>query len=168
MIYEKDYNDQKKSAEALIAARTKATWLVDDAKARYIKEKTKVRSKKTALEKDAAIHAKRFDCLADFESKEDIHEYYGMGCITESRCDYLMDLWDEREAIKEASVDGVYADHVTACLDAARLAVQGMFEDDISEFDVLKREYAKQKKEQEEAERQMHREYMDWKYGRNT
>ena len=168
MIYEKDYNEQKKTTDALVAARNKAAWLVEDAKARYVKEKTRAKSKKAALEKDAAIHAKRFDCLADFETKEDIHEYYGLGCITEARCDKLMDLWDEREAIKATSVDGVYSDNVTACLDAAKLAVMGMFEDEISDFDVLKREYTKQKKEQEEAERQMHREYMDWKYGRTT
>ena len=48
------------------------------------KRQLKVRSKTDAL-------------LADFQSKGEILDAYGFGCITEKQKDRLMDLWDKRE-----------------------------------------------------------------------
>ena len=37
------------------------------------------------------------ELLADYQSKDEILDAYGFGCITERQKDKLMDLWDQRE-----------------------------------------------------------------------
>lgn len=41
--------------------------------------------------------AKSNDKLADYNSRDEIRDAYGYGCITEKQMEKLMDMWDERE-----------------------------------------------------------------------
>ena len=164
-IEAQDFARMKKSATEKIKARNRAEALIKDATARYIKEKTRARSKKLALEKDAAINAPRFAKLAEYDRRDDIREAYGVGYITESQADKLEDLWDEREKLKSTSTDGYYADLVTECLTQARNFVAGMFEDEIAEYEQTKHAYDKQCAEDQKQRDEMHEDYKTWKNG---
>lgn len=161
----KEYEETKKEAHKKIKARNNAVAAITDAKARYIKKKTGARSKKAATEKDALAKAKKYDCLGLYERREDIREYYGYGGITESECDRLEALWDEREEILKKTEDGIYRDTVTDLLDAAISYTYGAFEDEIAQFDGLEHDWQKQVKEAEEWHRQEHEKYKAWKNG---
>lgn len=155
----------EKSANEKLKARNRAESIVKDAIARYVKEKTRARSKKAALEKDAAINAPRFNKLAEYDRFDDIREAYGMGYITESQADRLEDLWNEREKLKEMSIDGVYSDLVTDCLVQAKQFVAGLFEDEIGEFELIKIAWEKEIEENQKKLDQMHEDYKAWKNG---
>ena len=86
-IEAQDFARMEKSATEKIKARNRAEALIKDATARYIKEKTRARSKKLAMEKDAAINAPRFAKLAEYDRRDDIREAYGMGYITEKQAE---------------------------------------------------------------------------------
>ena len=165
MLLREEFEKIEKEAIGKQKARNNAASAIRDAKARYVKTKTRARSKKAALEKDAALHSKRFDCLNLFDKREDIQEYFGFGDITESERDRLEDLWDEREHIREMSVDGVYSDLVTQCLDLAEKYVSGLFEDEIEEYEEQKHIWEKEQKKADELHHQMHEEYKAWKNG---
>ena len=160
-----DFGEIEKSAKEKMMARNKAASAIEDALARYIKTKTRAKSRKAALEKDAAINSQRFAKLSTYEHREDIQEDYGWGFITESERDKLEELWDERENIKASSVDGVYSDLATQCLEKARHYVLGLFEDEISDYDDTKRAWDKQLAQFEEEKRQRQEEYKKWKNG---
>ena len=164
-IEAQDFARMEKSATEKIKARNRAEALIKDATARYIKEKTRARSKKLAMEKDAAINAPRFAKLAEYDRRDDIREAYGMGYITEKQADKLEDLWDEREQLKSMSTDGVWADLVTDCLTQARLFVAELFEDEIADYEQAKREYDKEQAKAQELHDQMHEDYKAWKNG---
>ena len=164
-IEAQDFARMEKSATEKIKARNRAEALIKDATARYIKEKTRARSKKLAMEKDAAINAPRFAKLAEYDRRDDIREAYGMGYITESQADKLEDLWDEREQLKSMSTDGVWADLVTDCLTQARLFVAELFEDEIAEYEQAKHAYDKQCAEDQKERDEMHEDYKAWKNG---
>ena len=160
-----EFTKIEKSAKEKIQAKNRAEACINDALARYIKDKTRARSRKAALEKDAAIRSPRFKKLDEYDRFDDIHEAYGMGYITESQADKLEDLWEEREKLKEMSTDGVYSDLVTECLVQARQFVAGMFEDEIGDFVITKIKWEKELKESEELHAQMHEDYKAWKNG---
>ena len=155
----------EKSANEKIKARNRAEAEIKDALARYIKGKTRARSKKLAMERDAAVNSPRFAKLADYDRRDDIREAYGIGMLTESQADKLEDLWDERERLKSMSVDGVYADLVTECLVQATLFVAELFEDEIADYEQAKREYDKEQAKTQELHDQMHEDYKAWKNG---
>ncbi len=134
----------EKEAQKKQKAINRASHLIEDAKARYIKEKTRVRSKKLALEKDAAINAKRFDVLSEYDSYEDIQEAYGCDCISSSERDRLEDLWEEREEIRNKSEDGIYKDLVTEALHEAWIYIQDLWGDEIDQAKVLRKEFEKE------------------------
>ena len=161
----KDFGEIEKSAKEKMMARNKAASAIEDALARYIKTKTRAKSRKAALEKDAAINSQRFAKLSTYEHREDIQEDYGWGFITESERDKLEELWDERESIKTASVDGVYSDLTTQCLEKARRFVLGLFEEEVSDYDDTKRAWDKKLEELEAEKRQRQEEYKKWKNG---
>jgi hypothetical protein len=161
----KDFGEIEKSAKEKMMARNRAASAIEDALARYIKTKTRAKSRKAALEKDAAINSQRFAKLSTYERREDIQEAFGWGIVTESERDRLEDLWDERESIKTASIDGVYSDLTTQCLEKARHYVLGLFEDEISDYDDTKRAWDKQLAQFEEEKRQRQEEYKKWKNG---
>ena len=104
-MLEKEFAEIEKSAQEKMKARNRAESLIRDALARYVKEKTRARSKKAAMEKDAALHSPRYAKLAEYDNRDDIREAYGMGIITESQADKLEDLWDEREMLKGMSIN---------------------------------------------------------------
>ena len=79
-----------------------------DALARYRKDKTRSRSKKKGEDPFAE--------LADYSSREDIHDSYGWGAISERECDRLMSLWDLREESKNKAV---LEDRVTEIIQTA-------------------------------------------------
>lgn len=166
IIFADEYESAKKETEKLIKARNRAAACIEDAKARYIKEKTRARSKKAALERDAVLQSKRFDALADYERREDIVEMYGWGSITQSQCDKLEALWDERETLKNATTNGgVYSDLVTEILDDAYLCALKAHEDKIEEFEAMEATHKKQKQELDEELRKRDEQYLALKYG---
>lgn len=128
-VGQKDIEEAQKIAKEKIKARNRALSLIDDAKARYIKEKTRARSKKAAMEKDALLSDPKFEVLDGYNRREDINEDYGYDAITEAERDRLEDLWDLREKIRAKNVDGYYKDDVTEALHEAYLAIADIYED---------------------------------------
>ena len=110
----KEYEAEKKKREQLLKARNKALALITDVQARYVKEKTRARSKKAAMEKEAVLNSPRYQCLNIYDRKEDIQNDYGYDAITASERDRLEELWDEREEVRsKKDDDGYYKDDVT-------------------------------------------------------
>lgn len=140
----KDVEDAARKTKQIIKARNKACALIEDARARYVKEKTRARSKKAALEKDALLNSPHFAPLKEYERREDILEAYGCACITSSELDRLEELWDEREAIREKTVDGFYVDDVTNALTEAYAFASALWEDEIDECKIVKNEFGRQ------------------------
>lgn len=97
------------------AAIGKARAAIHDAKARYIKQRLRTRSKKQAEEDP-------FEELKDYETRQQIHDAYGWGIITEARMDRLFELWDAREESKRKG-GTAFEDYVTRMLDTAWAAV---------------------------------------------
>ena len=151
LILLKDVEEAEKIAKEKQKAINIAGARINDAKARYIKEKTRARSKKAAMEKDAVLNSGRFDKLAEYGRFEDIQEAYGYDCITEKERDDLEALWQEREDIKNHTDDGIYKDLVTEALDKAWLAIQDMWSDEIDKATVMRRRFDKEAAEGEAA-----------------
>lgn len=164
-IMAEDFEEKKAEAERLMKARNRAAALIKDAKARYVKEKTRAKSRKAALEKDEMLKSPRFKALDIYDEREDIMEHYGWDGITESEKDRLEALWDEREELKKSSNCGIYEDGVTEILDAARSYAETMHEDRIEEYEELERAFRKQQEELEEESRREHEDYKAWKNG---
>ena len=160
-----DFSKIEESAKEKIKARNNAAKCIQDALARYVKTKTRARSKKAAMEKDLAMNSPRYAKLAEYERFEDIREAYGYGCITESQADKLEALWEEREQLKSKTFVGHYKDLVTECLEAAESAVMSMFEDEIETYEMTKIAWDKQLEELKEESRKRQEEYKKWKNG---
>lgn len=131
----------KKDAERLKMARNRALALIKDAQNRYIKEKTRAKSRKAAEEKNAILESPRFKVLDEYDRRGDILEAYGCGVITESESDRLEELWDEREAIRNKTFDGVYQDEVTDALRIASEAISDLWEKEIENAEDAEREF---------------------------
>ncbi len=151
IILSKDAKDAEKIEIELKRARNRACSLIEDAKARYIKEKTRAHSKKLALEKDAIINSVMFDDLKDYDRREDIQEAYGCDCFDEQERDRLEDLWDRREEIKKQSVNGVYQDNVTIALQEAEHAIADLWEEDIEQAEIIQKAFQLQQREAAES-----------------
>ena len=149
IILFEDKEKAEKKAKELRQARNKAQALIHDAQLRYVKEKTRARSKKAAEEKDAILNGPRYKCLEDYQRRDDIIEAYGWDCITESECDRLQALWDEREELKNKTENGIYTDQVTRALSEAYAWLEELWEDEITKCDVICRDFNKQKEEAE-------------------
>lgn len=109
-----------------------ATNAISDALARYRKTKLRSRSKKKAQEDPFAE-------LANYESRQQIHDDYGWGFITEKRMDYLMELWDAREESKKAGGSDVYRDRVTEMLERAMATVGADHMETLHDYDLRMR-----------------------------
>lgn len=149
IILQSERDAAEKKAKELSMARNRACALIKDAMARYIKEKTRAKSKKAALEKDALIRSPRFRVLEDYDRFEDIQEAYGCDMLTESERDRLEDLWEEREAIRNRTVDGIYQDTVTEALREAYEHTVLLWDDEIDEAYATCRKFEEQKREAE-------------------
>ena len=90
LIMAEDAEKAKKTAKEKQEAINRAQRLILDARARYVKEKTRVRSKKAAQEREAILQSPRFKVLEQFDRFEDIQESYGWDYITEEDLDYLI------------------------------------------------------------------------------
>ena len=161
---DKKYQESKNTYEKLVKARNKAISLIEDASARYVKEKTRARSKKIAAEKDGLVNSEKYSVLSIYESKSDIQEAYGIGIISEAEMAKLEALWDERESIKN-SVDntGHYSDDVTKALQAAILSITDLWDDEIEDAKVSVKSYedmqAAEKERQERYEKVIEQQY---------
>ncbi len=139
LVGEEDVRKARKEADSKIKARNKALSLIEDARARYIKEKTRARSKKAALERDAYLSSHHFDPIKEYDRREDIQEAYGCDCFGEKERDRLEDLWDERERIMNHTEDGQYSDDVTDALHEAWIAIADIWEDKADYADCLEK-----------------------------
>lgn len=168
--------EQAEEAEQIVTekvkARNKAQFLINDAKCRYVKEKTRARSKKAAEEKDMILNSPRFDKLKDYERREDIQDAYGYDIISETERDKLEELWDEREQIKNKTEDGIYTDLVTKALNEAWIFLADIWEDEIEKCQMLLKDYKKQRQEAETAAKewmdQVNRDYEKFVKGGTT
>lgn len=159
IILAEEVEKKEKAAAEYLKARNRARAVIKDAKLRYIKEKTRARSKKAAEERDEILNSQRFKVLEQFDRFEDIQESYGWDFITEAERDRLEALWEEREQIRNHTDDnGIYSDLVTKALDRADSAVFDLWQDEIDEGEGIRREFDKQqKKAEKEAEAWMKR-----------
>lgn len=153
----KDVEQAERTKKELIKARNNACSAISEASARYIKKKTKARSRKAAMEKDGLLQDPRFRKLDDYESLDDVQEAFGVGYIDEKERDQLWDLWEEREAIREKTVDGFYTDLVTEALDEACAFVSALWEDQIEKCDAIRKEWAGMKAETDAAKAEQNR-----------
>ena len=140
----KDAENAKRESERFKKARNKACAIIEDAKNRYIKTKTRAKNKKAAEEKDAVLNSPRFDILKDYERREDIQECYGWDMFNEKERDRLEALWDEREFIKAHVIDGIYEDDVTKALDQAYLAIADIWDENIRNAEKTVKDFNKQ------------------------
>ena len=142
IITKVQYESSQKKASKLIKARNRACSLINDAVARYVKEKTRARSKKAAMEKDALLKSSKYKVLNDYERKEDIQDAYGYDFISASERDRLEDLWDEREELRNnKDENGIYSDEVTKALNEAYIHIADIWEDEITKLKKTVKEY---------------------------
>jgi hypothetical protein len=134
-----DYVEQQREAAAIRADIYKANALIRDARARYVKERTRARSKRQAEET-----ATLFADLGPYGSKREIQDHYGWGGITLAEMDRLLRLWDLRE--DHAKGGEPYCDRVTDMLDKAAYR---LVDDYIDFLDDADREAAKDRRNQQ-------------------
>ena len=157
-ILPEEVEKKEKAAAEYLKARNRARSILKDAKLRYIKEKTRARSKKAAEERDEILKSPRFKALEIYDRFEDIQESYGWDWITEAERDRLEALWEERERIRNQTDNGIYSDLVTEALDKAAHMIFDLWQDEIDEGEDLRRKFDKQQKQiNEEVEAWMKR-----------
>lgn len=158
IILAEEVEKKEKAAAEYLKARSRARAAIKDAKLRYIKEKTRARSKKAAEERDEILNSPRFKVLEQYDRFEDIQESYGWDFITEAERDRLEELWEEREKIRNHTDDGIYSDLVTEALDRADSAVFELWQEEIDDGEYIRKEFNKQQKKiNEEVEAWMKR-----------
>lgn len=96
---------------------------IKDALARYRKDKTRSRSKKKG--------ENPFAELDQYTSREDIHEAFGWGIISEAELDRLWNLWDLREESKSKTV---LEDRVTEMMEVAIRSVSQPYDEKVAEY----------------------------------
>lgn len=167
IILPSEYEDAEKKLKELREAKAKALFLIDDAKARYVKQKTAAKSKKAAMEREALANSPKFAKLKEYNRYEDIQEAYGWDCINEKERDQLQELWQERESIRNHVENGVYRDKVTNALMEAWRAVDDLWEDEIQVAEKLKKDFFIQKQKADEEYQEIRRQ-RDEEYRRLT
>lgn len=141
-ILAEDLEKAEKDSKEKIKARNRAQAIIRDAVARYVKEKTRARSKKAAQERDEILKSPRFDRLKDYERFEDIQECYGWDIITEKERDELEALWEEREGLRNYTDDnGIYQDLVTKALGEAEIFLMEIWEEDIQKAEAMRKQF---------------------------
>ena len=106
-----------REVEEIKKAIATARAAIHEAKVRYVKQRLRSKSRKKAEEDP-------YEELKDYESRQQIHDDYGWGFITEARMDRLFELWDAREeSHRRGAAGGAFEDYVTRMLDTAWAAV---------------------------------------------
>lgn len=146
-ILPEEVEKKEKAAAEYLKARNRARSILKDAKLRYIKEKTRARSKKAAEERDEILKSPRFKVLEQYDRFEDIQESYGWDWISEAERDRLEALWEEREQIRNQTDNGIYSDLVTEALDKAAHMIFDLWQDEIDEGKDLRRKFDQQQKQ---------------------
>lgn len=118
---------ERLEVEALRRDIRKAQSLIEEAVARYRKEKLRVRSRTKANSEDP------FAELAEYSSQEDIRTAYGYEMISETEMDRLMELWELRA--QSARQSGPYTDRVTEMLELASRAVWDVYGEKVLLYD---------------------------------
>lgn len=137
----KEEIDEAREVEEIKKAIATARGAIHEAKVRYIKQRLRSRSRKKAEEDP-------HEELKDYESRQQIHDDYGWGFITEARMDRLFELWDAREESRRRGAGaGTFEDYVTRMLDTAWAAVGEEHAERIAAYD------QKMRRRQEDAER---------------
>ena len=150
-ILAEDLEKAEADSKEKIKARNRAQSIISDACARYIKEKTRARSKKAAQERDAILKSPRFDKLNEYERFEDIQECYGWEIITEKERDELEALWMEREELRNHTDDsGLYRDLVTKALFKAETFLMELWEEDIQNAQAMRKQFDEEMREADE------------------
>ena len=150
-ILAEDLEKAEKDKKEKIKARNKAQEILRDAIARYVKEKTRARSKKAAQERDEILKSSRFDRLKEYDRFQDIQECYGWDLITEKERDELEALWIERENLKNhTDENGIYQDLVTKALRNAEIFLMELWEEDIQKAEAMRKQFDDEIKEAEE------------------
>ena len=142
IILAEDLEKAEADSKEKIKARNKAQAIIRDAVARYVKEKTRARSKKAAQECEEILKSPRFDRLKEYDRFEDIQECYGWAFITENERDYLEALWMEREELRNHTDDsGLYRDLVTKALGQAEIFLMDIWEEDIQKAEDMRKQF---------------------------
>lgn len=150
-ILAEDLEKAEADSKEKIKARNRAQEIIRDAVARYVKEKTRARSKKATQERDEILKSPRFDRLKEYERFEDIQECYGWDIITENERDYLEALWMEREELRNyTGDDGIYRDLVTKALFEAETLLMDLWEEDIQKAQAMRKQFDEEMREADE------------------
>ena len=150
-ILAEDLEKAEKDSKEKIKSRKRAQAIIRDAVARYVKEKTRARSKKAAQERDEILKSPRFDRLKEYERFEDIQECYVWDIITEKERDELEALWMERDELKNHTDDsGLYRDLVTKALGQAEIFLMDLWEEDIQKAEAMRKQFDEEMREADE------------------
>lgn len=150
-ILAEDLEKAEADSKEKIKARNRAQAIISDAVARYVKEKTRARSKKAAQERDAILKSPRFDKLNEYERFENIQECYEWDYITEKERDELEALWMEREELRNHTDDsGLYRDLVTKALGQAEIFLMELWEEDIQKAQAMRKQFDEEMREADE------------------
>lgn len=128
LLQGEDFRAQQREIRSIQKDIATARGIIADGQTRYIKQRLRLRSRKTAVENP-------FVDLDGYNSKRDIHDAYGWEIITEAEMDRLNALWDAREASLSSS--GRYEDRITQMLERALNAIGDEYIDQLSDFQEL-------------------------------
>lgn len=131
-----DAKDERYRILQIKKDRDTARKYLEDAIARYRKDKTRSRSKAKA--------ENPFADLEQYSSREDIRDSFGWELISEKEMDRLIKLWDLREESKNKAT---LEDRVTEMLEQACRACGSQYEEEILSYE------EKRSKQWREAER---------------
>ena len=129
-LFDVDFPERKRSYESLQADIQNVRALLRDAKARYLKQRLRARSKK-AVENEKLL----FKDLDGYPSEDHIDDAYGWELITKKERDRLHCLWEAR---RDHSPNGIqYSDRVTDMLDRLIQMAGSEYDEELEQFESL-------------------------------
>ena len=126
----KEYREKEREAAEIRRDIATARSIIADGIGRYKKRLLRARSKKQA--EDLSV----FEELKDYNTRDDIHDAYGRGFITELQTDRLMEMWDARE--KFINSKGEVENRVIGMLERAMRVCMEPYLPMLEEFDEMK------------------------------